>query len=216
METFDIDKLIRNKLSESTNRHKEEMDSAKPFVWAAIREKVGKKRTITWYHLAAATVLLLGVFTYVLTVVQQAHQKEMNALAHKIEQLEKTHVLQRELIFAKETRVNTLQTELHQVAAELAQFRRKQPLVRASNVIYRTDTLYLKEVEYRAVASQRDDTPQKSAVPFDKEKQVERTTVPPDEQKKDDIIFPSRREAGHENQSEPLRVKLGAFAANKQ
>ncbi len=80
MEPMDIDNIIKNKLQESSDLHTHEMDSAKPFIWSAVQNQI-LKRSITWYHLAAAIVMLMVSFSFVLYSIQNRHNKEINLLS---------------------------------------------------------------------------------------------------------------------------------------
>jgi hypothetical protein len=76
METSDFDKILRDKLSENHGLHQREMETAKPFVWSAVYNEIGRKKTLTWYHLAAAVLLLMITFSVTLVHVQKGHQNE--------------------------------------------------------------------------------------------------------------------------------------------
>ena len=62
MEPFVIDKIVREKLQHNSVLHRQQMDSIRPFVWGAVQQQIATQQSITWYHLAAAVVLLVIVF----------------------------------------------------------------------------------------------------------------------------------------------------------
>ena len=83
MEHSDFDKILRNKINEVNDLHSKEMDTAKPFVWTEIQRRNSSKG-LRWYHLAAAVVLIVLCFSWVLLSMQNNHNKEPQTLSNKI------------------------------------------------------------------------------------------------------------------------------------
>ncbi len=214
MEPIEIDKIIREKLLESNELHQHEMDSAKPFVWSAVQNQVRRKKPLTWVHLAAAAVLLMISFSFVLYNVQKGHKNELNLLSDKIDQLQINYSSQGELLLRKDIQVNTLSDELKNVELQLADLQQQKPLSPKETIVYRRDTVYLKQVEYITTVSDPVGSNEIAiGIVEDKAEQMETTTVP--EMETDTAIYPSKSIQANNQQSETLKFKFGSFVTRK-
>ncbi len=210
MEPFDIDNIIKNKLRESNDLHSHEMDSAKPFVWSAVQNQIGKS-TLTWVHLAAAIVLVVLSFSFVLYYIQKGRKNEIELLSNKVDQLQKDYLSQAALLQTKDTQVASLGNELKNVELQLTDLQ-KQPLSQKETFVYRTDTIYVKQVEYITIVSGHDEPMEIVSDPLEEQsEQLAMTKVP--EIKTDDAIFPSYSNPRNKQTSESIKLKFGSFTA---
>ena len=212
MEPFEIDKIIKDKLLESNDLHKHEMDSAKPFVWSAIQNKTREKRTLTWVHLAAAVVILMISFSFVLYGIQRGHKNEMKQLSYKIDQLQQDYLSQAELLQTKDTQVSSLGGELKKVELQLTELRQQKPLSQKETFVYKTDTVYHKQIEYITVVS---DPVEPAEIGFDPlVNHPEQTGIAKVQvNEMDDAIFPSYSVKSTNQASETIKLKFGSFTA---
>lgn len=148
MEPTDLDNLLKAKLQESSDVHRQEMDAAKPFVWSAIQKNISNGHSLRWYHLAAAVILLLISFVFVLQNVQKSHENEMVLLSQKIDQLQQHYVSQETALKSKDQELGTLMSELKNVELKLDDLQHQQPEVSKETIVYRTDTVVVKQIEY--------------------------------------------------------------------
>ncbi|MGB3850486.1 MAG: hypothetical protein WA958_11010, partial [Tunicatimonas sp.] len=114
MEPFDIDKIVREKLHDNSNLHRQQMDSARPFVWGAVQQQIATQQSITWNHLAAAVVSLAVVFSAILFGLQQRHNQQIDQLANQLDQIQRNSAVQIEALRTKDTQAETLENKLHQ------------------------------------------------------------------------------------------------------
>jgi len=210
MEPFDIDSFVKNKLTEDNELHSKEIESSKPFVWTAVQQQINRKKSVTWYHLAAAVLLLLIGFSFILFNIQKGHQREMELLSDQINQLETNHQAQANLLQSKNSQVQQLSTELENVGIQLTALQQQNPAQQTQKILHQVDTVYIKQVEYITLKTsspveELEITPEKELVTY-----AENTAF----QKKetDDIIFPSSSRLAKNEQSEAFKIKVGPFA----
>lgn len=214
MEPFDIDKIIREKLQENSGLHKQQMDSARPFVWGSVQQKIAVQGSITWHHLAAAVVFLLIAFSVLLYGIQQMHNQKIDQLTNKLDQIQQSRAVQVETLRTKETRAESLENKLRQVELLLVDLQQQSSEVKEV-IVYRTDTVYVKQVEYITVAA--DSTQPKELIadvvkkPLEKEEEATELQ----EVKTDDVIFLSSSSQSKDQPSEAIKFKFGAFSREK-
>lgn len=214
MEPFDIDKIIKNKILESHESHKHEMDSAKPFVWSAIQNQIGKQ-TLTWIHLAAAAVLLLISFSFVFYSLQKGHKNEIIQLSNKIDQLQKDYLSQAELLHTKNIEVESMSCQLNNVELQLTDLLQQKPLSQKETIVYLTDTVYLKQVEYITTIADPMEPKMKSiATAGEQSEQIETSIIR--EKEIDYIIYPSYSSQGKNQQAETIKFKFGSLSASRK
>jgi len=207
MEPSEMDNIIKSKLQEAHNVHQAEMESAKPFVWSAVQKNLGKRRTLNWYPLAAAILLLLISFTFIFNNVQKNHESEMVLLSNKIDQLQENYQSQLELSITKDKEVESLASELKNVKLQLSDWKQENPVSQKTNIVYQTDTVYLKQVEYITTISD-------PIVPNVKnidsgEGQIEQLAKAENmENEIDYAIYPSFASQGKKQKSETIKVKF--------
>lgn len=206
MEPTDLDNIIKSKLLESNDEHQQEMADAKPFVWSAVQKELDAKKTLRWYHLAAAILLLMISFSFVLYGVQEKHKNEIGLLSQKIDQLQDQYQSQDNLLQIKNEEVKSLASELKNVEYQLTELQVDQPLHQKETIVYRTDTVYLKQVEY--IAKVTDPVMTNENMPdqeISSSKQL--TKVDSDEWEIDDAIYPSVA-SSKKQKSESIKVKF--------
>ena len=207
MEPSDIDRILKSQLEGANNAHQKELENAKPFVWAEVQKNLGKTRTLNWYHLAAAILFLLISFTFVFVNVQKNHDQEMVLLSNKIDQLQQNYQAQLGEINAKNTEVNLLATELKNVELKLSNLDQERPISQKETIVYRTDTVYLKQVEYITTVSnpviQNEDEVISEEVEFGKLAKAENL-----ENEIDDAIYPSLASQSKKQKSETIKLKF--------
>lgn len=216
MEPFDIDKIVREKLQETHDLHSAEMESARPFVWSAVQKQIGEKRQLTWLHLAAAVVFLITCFSVVLFTVQQNHRNEISLLSDKMNQLEQNYRLQAEAVHAKDIQVQTLAGEFKTLEARLANNQQipkqviEKPKYEQAQIVYRTDTVYIKQVEYITTVS----IPMTPEVNLPEDEVFEPARMQSDVAQKretDDIIFPSYQTQSKKQATESMKFRIGSM-----
>lgn len=213
MEPFDMDKIIREKLQESSDLHKQKMDSARPFVWGAVQQQIATQQSITWYHLAAAVVLLVIVFSAILFGIQQRHHQQIDLLANQLDEIQQSRVAQMEALRTKEIQAESLENKLRQVESLLVDLQQQSPAVKEV-VVYRTDTVYVKQVEYITIAA--DSTQSKELIADVAEKPLEeKRATESQEVETDDVIFLSSSSQSKDQPSEAIKFKFGAFSREK-
>jgi hypothetical protein len=211
METFDFDNIVKGKLQEENDLHKHELESAKPFIWTAIQSQNKGKKSLMWYHLAAAVTLLVVSFSFFLFSVQKGYKNEIGILSGRIDQLQVDHQSQGEILLTKELQIEALSSELRNVEYQLTDLKLTD-LTPKERTIYRTDTIYLKQVEYITVA------------PDPIEKEVSTGNIADSEAMDpvvvqvlatDEAIYPSYARNTENQQSETIKFKFGTFASRK-
>lgn len=212
MEPKDIDNIIRGKVLESSDLHEQEMDSAKSFIWTKVQNKTSRKRLLTWYHLAAAIILLLVCFSFVFYIIQERHNNEMSLLSKKIDLLQKNHVSQEKLLKSKDQEMESLGDELKQVEQKFTSMLQQKPLAQKETLVYRTDTVYLKQIEYITAVTDPINSKEISA---NKTGMYPRQHEDTKEKEIDEAIYPSKLNMGKTQQSEPIVFKFGSLTARK-
>ena len=212
MEEFNFDQLIREKVDQETEIHQKEIDASKPFVWAALQQELSGRKSLRWYHLAAAVLLITLLFSYLLISVQNNHRNEINTLAGKIDKLQNEYNRQNQVIDQREQQVADLKSEMNHLDGQLTELESREMLPRET-IVYRTDTVYVRQVEYITVvepgqAVNEDNT--LAALPSDNEKEI---TVPPII---DDEIFPSNKGDSNTDQADVVKFRFGSFVAKNK
>lgn len=214
MEPFDIDKIIREKLSESHDLHLDEMESSKPFVWSAVQKKTDVRRPLTWFHLAAAVLFLMLSYSFVLFSIQEKHNDEMGLLSEKMKQLEQNYIARAEQLEAKNIQVNTLEGEMKLIKAKFANNQQvpqqvwEKPKPEKTQMVYLTDTVYIKQIEYitTIVDPSHSEEPMLENRAPDPER-IETNLA--QNSKTDDIIFPSLQSRSKNQNSESVKFRIG-------
>jgi len=213
MEPFEMDKIIREKLQGKPDVYRQEIEETKTFVWSAVQNRINEKRSPTWIHLATAVLLLFISFTFVIIKINQRHKEEINALAEKVDFLQKDHQSEKEVFQEKDAQVSLLTNQLKVSESRLTEAVQANPARQRDHVIYRTDTVYIRQVEYITTATQLIDEPDPVAEVAEIEPQMTVTQVP--ENKKDDIIFPAERIQSSAQDSETIKLRFGVLTARK-
>jgi hypothetical protein len=213
MEPMDIDKIIKNKLQQSNDLHSHEIDSSKPFIWSAVQNNI-RRRTLTGYHLAAAVVMLLIGFSFILFSIQNSHNNEIELLSGKIDQLQENYISQAEHLYAKEIQTASLGDELKSLELKLTEMQLQKPTSQKETFVYRTDTVYVKQIEYINTIS---DPVEMNIITTGNEAdpdaliKIAQIKV----QETDDEIFPSYTRQNDRKQTETRRFKFQSFSSGR-
>ena len=148
MEPTEFDKLLKTKLQEFGTLHHNEMDKARPFVWSAVQRNIRGSGSLRWYHLAAAIILLLISFVFVLRNVNKSHESEMVLLSQKIDELQEQYISQQTTLHSKDKKLGTLMVELQNVEQKLINLHDSKPEEFTERIVYRTDTVIVRQIEY--------------------------------------------------------------------
>ena len=215
MEPSDFDKTIRAKLDESHELHKDQMDAARPFVWSAIRMQTQNRRSLAWYHLAAAVLFMILGFSVILYRVMDEHTREIKQLSEKIDELHSHYLLQRRELYSKDTLVESLGNELRNMEEQLTRMQEQNLFYPKETTVYRIDTIYVNHVQEIAtvpelsvlseVPDERPGDPE-SELP---DKSEERTLL-------DEAIFPSSSYTVGNRSSGKVDVIILSFPSSKE
>jgi len=206
MEPADFDKIIQEKLSENNESHAHDIESSKPFVWSAVQRQTGKQHTLKWYHLAAAVVLMVISFGFVLNDVQKSYSSKIEDLSDRIEGLQENYLTQEEQIKVKNSEFASLGNELKVVEKQLVTLK-NQPGV--ETIIYQTDTVYIKQIEYVTVVELE---PSVAVEAVEVVESIKTETNPEIESQTAKVIYPSYSYTS-KNKTETLKLKFGTFAS---
>jgi hypothetical protein len=208
MEPSDFDRLLRDKVSQQHSLHEQEMEAAKPFVWSTVYNDIGQKKSLTWYHLAAAVLLLLITFSALVFNIQKSHTSELADLSKKIGALENGLITQSRSLESKNAELVSLKEELQSVEARFEHANQPLPLAPVERIVYRTDTLVVREVEYITVVQKPEES---ESFAIAKAEEPETTVAHLDQSVTDDIIFPSS--SLKENQAGSNKIKFNPFSS---
>ena len=217
MEPFDLDKLIREKVLEEDNIHSREADNARAEIWTSIQDKTSKGRFISWYHLAASIALVIVSFTVILFLLQRKHTLENQELISKIESLEENYAQGESSIFEKDHQIKELTSNLNELESKLIVLSEKEFQPMTPIVIYKTDTVFVKTIEYMAY------TPDAQAETVEITSVDENLTIDPSDIKTDTkgssdppfdgIIYPSPDSRKKGKDEESIKFRVGTIIA---
>lgn len=208
METFDFDKVIKSKMQEDNDLHKEEIQATRPLVWAKIQNQQKPVKEIQWYHLAAAVALILIGSGWFYQQSQKSHRTAIDLLSNKVNDMESKFSVQENVIKSKTYLIDSLQRELAQIESQLANIQQISKMPPEQVIVYQTDTVYLKQIEYVTVLTENPDTTKTS---MESTPLVAKETA---SQATDNDIYPSYVVSNRKPQPEPKKFKFGAsFAA---
>jgi len=207
MERGDFDSLIRDQLGSTNTAHAKEINEAKPFVWASVRNNLDRKTTLRWYHLAAAILLLMISFTFLLNQVQKSHNQELSRLSDKLDRLEQDFQSQEDKLMVKEQQVSEMAGELRMVEIELSAIKNEPQQVGRELVVYKADTIYIKQIEYVTVSGNNPETAPTS--PQVIQASIEEESTEDLDAKFDAVIYPNLARGRSQQKSESVKVKFG-------
>jgi len=208
MKPNDIDSIIRSKLQENDGFYDHEIAAAKPFIWAAIRNKITKTRLIKWHHLAAAMVLLFMVFSFIFNSLRQEHQTELDVLSDKIDQLQKINNDRGMISEETETQIASLKNQLRYSAIQLDELAQESQ-TEVPTILYQTDTVYINTVELIPTVAEINTYPD----PYPT--YIESGPMEVSKTEMDDMIFPDFSNQGSKQPTETINVTFGPFTARK-
>jgi len=208
MKPNEIDSIIRSKLQENDSFYDHEIAAAKPFIWAAIRNKITRTGLITWHHLAAAMVLLFVVFSFIFNSLREEHQRELDVLSDKIDQLQKINNARGMISEAKETQIASLDNQLRYSAIQLDELTQESP-TEAPTILYHTDTVYINTVELIPTVAEINTHPDHYQA------YIESVPVEILKPEMDDVIYPDFYSQGSKQPTETINFKFGPFTARK-
>jgi len=208
MEPSDFDRLLRNKVSQQHDLHEQEMEAAKPFVWSTVYNEIGQKKSLSWYHLAAAVLLLLVTFSALILHLRKSHTSELADLSKKIGALENGLITQSRSLESKNAELVSLKEKLQSVEARFEHSNQPLPPVPIERIVYRTDTIVVREVEYITVVQKPEES---ESFAITNTEDPEATVAHLDQSVTDDIIFPSSRLK--ENKAGSNKIKFNPFSS---
>lgn len=206
MEPSDIDDLFKVKLEEAHDTHHREMMDGKPFVWSAVQKNMDKTLSLNWYQLAAAVLLVL-IGTYIFTMPLKKQNKEVALLSQKVDLLQHNYLAQHELLLSKNKEVQSLVAELKNVEQILTELAEERQIAQKKVIIYRTDTIYQKQIEYITVVPD-------TIIQYKDYKTLEETQVTKyaiaeiSNQDIDNEIYPSFASRNKDQKVERIKVKF--------
>lgn len=211
-----LDKLIREKLGQDISLHEREIESSKSFIWSAIQRKTSEQKSLAWFHLAAAVIVLVIVFSFFFLKIQQDHQQELQLLTNRIESIQKYYSDQESTLLSKEAEINTLSSQIDELQIQMTgmgETSNSVEIKEVERVVYHTDTVYVSEIRYVTASN-----PDQSNLLPDSEKPSDLniiTSVTSHDVERDDEIFPSQSTQKSIQSPESIQLKFGAFASNK-
>ena len=208
MEPDDFDKLIKDRVSGENTIHSKELTEAKPFVWASVQSNLKSGNALKWYHLAAAILLLLISFAFLLVGIQKTHMEEIALVSSKLDGLEEFYQSQEKLLNIKDQQVADLASELRKVEIKLSSMEQIKPNERKEVIIYRKDTVYIKRTEYVRVKEQPSLVENNNGAPVIQANNVQEDAASVSA-KFDQIIYPSFEEERTRQKSESVKLKFG-------
>jgi len=208
MKPNEIDSLIRSKLQENDSFYDHEMAAAKPFIWAAIRNKITRTSLITWHHLAAAMILLFMVFSFIFNSLRLEHQRELDILSDKIDQLQRINNDRGMISEAKETQIASLENQLRYSAIQLDELTHESQ-TEVPTRLNHTDTVYINTVELIPTVAEINTHPDHYQA------YMESVPVEVLKTEMDDVIYPDFSNQGNKQRIETIHVKFGSFTARK-
>lgn len=213
MEPHDFDKLIKSRVQQANDIYQKEMEAAKPFVWSAVQNNLSRTNHITRWHLVAAVMVIVMVFTLVFHSSQQKHRQALDLLYTKMDQLQEHYHDQTNLLQRKEMQLDSVRDQLNQVVLhtenlpEIPKSPGERPMPKA-------DTVFIRQIEYITAEPElevaSESVPEKGAIPS-AIAQNSSTKV----NEIDHVIFPSQKSSINNQRAEAIKVKFGSFTARK-
>ena len=119
---------------------------------------------------------------------------------------------QAEAVHAKDLQVQTLAGELKSIEAKLVNNQQipEKPLPEPRQIVYRTDTVYIKQIEYITTVS----SPATQTVNLPEDEVFEPARMESDVAQKretDDIIFPSYQAQSKKQPTESMKFRIGSL-----
>jgi len=216
MEPIDFDKLIRDKVLEEGNVHSQDANMARSGIWIGVQDKLKKGRFISLYHLAASIALLIVGFSIILFIIQRNYNSENRALIVKMDNLEKGYLERVSSMEEKELQIETLTSNLNNLESRIAGISQQKIEVPVKTV-YRTDTIFVKTVEYLTQTSENevlDNKDQEILVTKDADLTLKESSINASTQI-DDLIYPSPTPKNQMDNPEKVKFKLGNIIARK-
>ncbi len=214
MEPKEFDRLIKSRIQQPSDVYQKEMEAAKPFVWSAVQGNLRNTGQVRHWQLAAAAAVLLILFSLILYTSKQEHQKELDLVYGKMDQLQQHFNTQTNLLQTREMQLDSVASQLNQVALHLEQLTQRPIASSTTSPILKVDTVFIRQIEYVTAKPDPDipeaSDPENSTLPSSAVVQVS----PPQENKIDHVIYPSQKSAVH-NSKDAIKVKFGSFTARK-
>jgi hypothetical protein len=200
MEPHDFDKFIKGRVRQTSDTYKHERDAAKPFVWSAVQNNLRKTSQVTGWHLAAAVIAILMLFTLVFYSSQQKHRRELDLVYTKMKQLQQHYDVQTSLLQSREIQLDSVEDQLNHVVRHLEHLSQK-PTPPAERPIPKIDTIFIRQVEYVTAEPELEVALVQNAIP-------EKNEI-------DQVIFPIQKSSINNQREEAIKVKFGSFTARK-
>ncbi len=115
-------------------------------------------------------------------------------------------------MLAKDTQVESMRNELKNVGFQITDLKRQKSLSQKETFVYRTDTIYVKQIEYiNTVSDPAELKVVRSGAVQEQPELMELAKAQEDET--DDMIFPSYSNTNIKQASETIKLKFGTFTA---
>lgn len=212
MEPSELDRLIRQKQQEAKGLYQRERDSARAKVWSSVHSQIEKKKSLRWYHLAAAVVLILIPMAIVFNSMQQSGEKNLENLTEQIDQLKKDYLQQAALIIEKDAKLASLQVELLKVETQLKALEEIERSAQSERIVYVKDTVYIKQVEYITTITEPVPIDESLSTEISEQTEMASAQMAPSESR-DDIIFLSHQRKKDSQRSESLKLQIGSLTS---
>jgi hypothetical protein len=210
MEPADLDKLIKAKLGQENQAHQKEIQEAKPFVWSAIQREISPSSRIGWGYVAAAVIMLFITFGFIFLSLQKRHKQEMAVLSEQVDDLKQNYTQQVSSTNLKDQQLSELLEEIHKLKYKLEEIQHEQPTdVGRERIVYRTDTVYVREVEYVIItepATVMNEVRQNQEESQDEAMHAQNTVV-------ERAIYPGYNKYAADQKTEKVRVRFGNLRA---
>jgi hypothetical protein len=169
-------------------------------VWSAVQNNLRKAGQITGWHLAAAVIAILMLFTLVFYSSQQKHRRELDLVYTKMKQLQQHYDVQTSLLQSREIQLDSVEDQLNHVVRHLEHLSQK-PTPPAERPIPKIDTIFIRQVEYVTAEPELEVALVQNAIP-------EKNEI-------DQVIFPIQKSSINNQREEAIKVKFGSFTARK-
>lgn len=201
MEPSDFDKLIKEKLQENHHLHEHDIEASRPYAWSAVQRKLAGSSSLTWYHMTAAVLVLLLTFSGVLFQINKTYRREIQNLSMEFKGLANNQNAYLDQLNLKNNELNDLNSQLISLKFQLDSIKSLAPT--PPQLVYRTDTVYLKETIYQAYKIPPISQEEQITLTEDSGRFSQKEPLPID-----DVIFISSKQS-IANSTQRLKIKFG-------
>jgi hypothetical protein len=153
-------------------------------------------------------VLLFMVFSFIFNSLRLEHQRELDILSDKIDQLQRINNDRGMISEAKETQIASLENQLRYSAIQLDELTHESQ-TEVPTRLNHTDTVYINTVELIPTVAEINTHPDHYQA------YMESLPVEVLKTEMDDVIYPDFSNQGNKQRIETIHVKFGSFTARK-